>query len=1012
MSLPSTTRRLTNNSTNTSIVGRAAAVAAAAASTPSSTTAPSNGNGDSSPAANSSNSRRLTTTPTIPTTTTSTTNAMAAGLAAVTTSTNRSIAGTTSTVDKNGNRQVELQVMGIEKRWNRWCYRCVDDQGKQDWYHYEKYLSLYNGDVISGKIDSNNTFVSQPIVHCFTSKDGFMSYCSRVLKNKYQLATNLYKFLERYSNTMASRAVAVNLAVVEGVDNSAGEANLKKSVVDTMNDLASLGGQTTYMLIASETGIDYQTVEKFCRIWVKDYLIRRLILLGCTRPEVYEAANYWMSHADMYNRLMTDPLSVYHVNFQTCMAIANHLRIKYTVEAKEVAKMMRELNEELHHKGWTCKPLKMLSYSDDDVQVMVDKFHCQIRNNCIYLPHMWQAEDIIINALIDKDQAMTATTTTTVSSVGQATVNQTAAADATTSAQITASQASVNSDDVEDVDNGDEDYDEAEDLLSAIQSINIAGTTTKPTTSNDTVINSNDRRVPTSAPSPQTPSVATATTIMTPPPSYEESEAQTKTFNLGDRLHDVDGGGRPLNAQQKSALDMVLRERVSVITGGPGTGKSTIITCLSTEFGVRRLNTLVTSFTGKAVSTLRNKHKGSNYYPTISTIHTSLASHDLFDAIIIDEMSMVSLPLFARCLRKHAHPKLRIVLVGDHNQLPSIEQGEVLMELMKVLPTVTLTEDCRRKTHDGVLFRNLGIIIDNNKLAKADQEDFSNFDFADGDMAYPEAKEGQDMYFVQGAGHTDVVKLTRMLKQNFPLKDTDLTVVCPYREPLAELNKQLRKIWLGSDVMLKSDNFGNDWAVNDRIIMTENRSDINVMNGEEGRITTIENSNLHCNFDGNDVVIPMSVTKKSYAGDEEGEGTANPLSSKLLQLSYALTIHKSQGSEWPIVIYYIPPNKRAGGFLSRRLSFTALSRTKNLCLCVSDDLDVLAGSITTRTPKRIDNLAASYRTAVGIVDPAAGGNGSGGSNEANGSTAADYDPFDGVDCYDEDDYDPYADDDD
>jgi len=314
-----------------------------------------------------------------------------------------------------------------------------------------------------------------------------------------------------------------------------------------------------------------------------------------------------------------------------------------------------------------------------------------------------------------------------------------------------------------------------------------------------------------------------------------------------------------------------------------------------------------------------------------------------------------------------------------------------------------LAEDCRRQTRDGLLFSNLSLIIENSKHKYAKNEDFSSFDFANGEIAYPKARDGQDMYFIQGAGYTDVVKLVRQLKQNFKIKDTDLTVVCPYREPLVELNKELRKIWLGADVMLVEDSFKNKWAINDRIIMTENRTDIGVMNGEEGRIMSISNNELICNFDGNDVNIPMSISKKSYGGSSSSssgggggaeEGSANLLCSKLLQLSYALTVHKSQGSEWPIVIYYVPPNKKAGGFLSRRLSFTALSRTKNLCMCVCDDLDVLAGAIICRTSKRIDNLAASYKTVMGIVDPPADGKKAGGGGSS-GYDDPDYDPLDG-----------------
>jgi len=712
--------------------------------------------------------------------------------------------------DSARGRAVVVQLLKIEKRYNQWQYLCSDEQGEQDWYKYSQYLSLYVGDVIAGKVDNNNNFIDRPQVRCFNSKDGFFNFVTKLFKGKSYIAINIYRFLERYATT--------------NIGNS--------SPIDAMNQLAEKADETTYLLISSESGVEFQDVQKLCKVWVKDYLIRRLILLGCTRQEVYDAANYWLSHSDMYQQLMTDPLAVYHVNWTTCINLMSSLNIRYTYDQREAAKLLRTINDDLKNKGWTCKPLQHKSneLTDDDIELLTTRFNCQLRNKCLYLPHMWKAEDICLSVLTN-------------SSVPE---------------------------------------------------------------------------------------------------------------DLNPTMYDM-----KLNDEQKLAIQTALKNRFSCIIGGPGTGKSTIIARLSSDFGVRNINALATAFTGKAVSRLRSIHKDNPYTPVISTIHSSLTNNDRFGVIIIDEMSMVSLQLLARCLSHHYHKDLRIIFVGDVNQLCSIEQGEVLNELIKFLPTVTLNIDCRRQSRDGVLFNNLGVMINNSNTGG---DDFSNFCFAEGPIAFPVAKNGQDMYHIPGT-QNEVLALVNQLKQNFDLKDTDLTVICPYREPCDNLNKELRKIWLGDDMMLVKDSFKNEWSIGDRIIMTENRNDINVMNGEEGRILGILNNELLCSFEGKDVSIPMSITKKAFGGEGEESGS-NPLSSKLIQLAHCITTHRSQGSEWMLVVFYIPPNKKAGGFLSRRLCFTALSRAKNLCFCVCDDKDVLAGSIIMNTPKRIDNLALSYKEAL------------------------------------------------
>ena len=389
-----------------------------------------------------------------------------------------------------------------------------------------------------------------------------------------------------------------------------------------------------------------------------------------------------------------------------------------------------------------------------------------------------------------------------------------------------------------------------------------------------------------------------------------------------------------LNKEQVEAMNLALKYRFPCIYGGPGTGKSTVIGRLNKEFESRKMRVCCTAFTGKAVVRLRKT--GSRQ---ARTLHSILKGSEIFDVLIIDEMSMVSMILLTRVIRKVYHKDIRIIFVGDEQQLSPIEEGDSFRELLKILPKVKLTQDCRRQDK-GVLFRN---------IARIQEQKFKEFEW------------GQDMHWCQG----DTTSVIMICKQLQSQGQKDVTVICPYKDPLPLLNKQLRNIWLGENTsFIFKDNFGNEWCIGDRIIMLENRYDINIMNGEEGNIIGCENNNLLCKFDDKVVEIPMSYPKGQREDMEHG-----PLCSRVISLSWAITVHKSQGSEWDVVVYFIPGGSRVGGFLSRRLSFTAMSRAKNQLYCVCPDYDIFSGSIVVPTPERKDNLFFAYQENEQDADP-------------------------------------------
>jgi len=391
-----------------------------------------------------------------------------------------------------------------------------------------------------------------------------------------------------------------------------------------------------------------------------------------------------------------------------------------------------------------------------------------------------------------------------------------------------------------------------------------------------------------------------------------------------------------LNECQQRAVEMGLKEKHSCIRGGAGTGKTTIISSIVSRLQKQEIPHALLAFTGKATSRMNFCLKEISEGKAI-TIHSFLLRRDRskYKYLIIDEASMVSTILLARLVRQLSS-STRIILIGDEHQLPPIDQGSPFIELLSILPSVSLTIDCRRVKH-GNLYWNLKHIR---------TEDFTSFSW-EGD------EEKDDMHFLEG-DETTVVQLLEMFQQQGK-SDTDVTVVTPYRESVEKINHYAHQIWNPNNFSTV-DFRKREWRVGDRIMMLENQSDINVMNGEEGRIVSIAGNKLLCNFDLNVedenakvVEIPLQPNWK-----EEEKETEGRLSTDCLSLSWAITVHKSQGSQWKNIIFYIPPGKSPGNFLSRKLTYTALSRASEKLFCVAGSYETLAGSIILNSPPRLD----------------------------------------------------------
>ena len=362
---------------------------------------------------------------------------------------------------------------------------------------------------------------------------------------------------------------------------------------------------------------------------------------------------------------------------------------------------------------------------------------------------------------------------------------------------------------------------------------------------------------------------------------------------------------------QREALHVSLTEKVSVMTGGPGVGKTTIIRALTVVFGVRRLNVQLAAPTGRAAKRMseatgceaRTIHRLLKYIPGKHTFEYNRENRLEGDVFILDECSMIDIRLMQQlldALPDHAW----LVLVGDIDQLPSVGPGNVLRDIIrsKAVPCTALTTIFRQDS-GGLIVRNAHLINQGEQLE------------------LPEGRGNSDFYFIN-AQEPDVVieKLRELVTHRIPRKFhfdpmTDVQVLSPMRRNqlgAENLNIVLQEALNPSGREMQR--FGRAYRQGDRVMQIRNNYDKEVFNGDIGRICAIDNEEgvLTVDYDG---------TQVKYETNELDE----------LVHAYASTIHKSQGSEYPCVIVVITTQHFK--LLQRNLLYTAVTRGRKLvCL--------------------------------------------------------------------------------
>ena len=402
--------------------------------------------------------------------------------------------------------------------------------------------------------------------------------------------------------------------------------------------------------------------------------------------------------------------------------------------------------------------------------------------------------------------------------------------------------------------------------------------------------------------------------------------------------------------QQLQAVRQAAQRQVMLLTGGPGTGKTTCLRGVLALFEAMGLETALAAPTGRAA-----KRLGELCSTEASTIHRLLETgfdphtgqlvftHDEYDplkadAVIVDEVSMVDVPLMA-ALMAALRGDCRLVLVGDPDQLPSVGPGNLFSDLIRsgAVPTVRLTEIFRQAAQSAIV-RNAHM-VNSGELPDLRRNDNDFFCLRRRDP--------------QSAVETIVDLCRRRLPERMGIPADQIQVLSPTRRRgtgTAVLNQALQAA-LNPPAEQKGERRFGDWIfrAGDRVMQVKNNYDIlwreeggtasgmGMFNGDIGVIRTVDKEVVLVDFDGKLV---------EYTPDMLGE----------LEPAFAVTVHKAQGSEYRAVI--LAALDGAPMLMTRGVLYTAITRAKSLFIVVGDDGAVARMVSNNRQARRYSGLRA------------------------------------------------------
>lgn len=381
-------------------------------------------------------------------------------------------------------------------------------------------------------------------------------------------------------------------------------------------------------------------------------------------------------------------------------------------------------------------------------------------------------------------------------------------------------------------------------------------------------------------------------------PNFEELEAQ----------------GLIYNDQQKRAIHYACTENISIITGGPGTGKTTTINGIINAYKKSQLKIALAAPTGRA-----SKRMAESTKMPAKTIHRLLEFNPFekrfmrdidnpldCDLLIVDECSMIDVVLMNRMLSA-IKPGATVVLLGDVDQLPSIGPGNVLKEMIesRVLPVVKLEEIYRQA-------KNSNIIINSQHIRKGEDIEFDNSTSSD---FFSKKIDSEEIAL------TELINLytTKLPAYYNANAINDIQIICPMKKGLlgTENLNQILQSRLNPNIE-EIEYKNTKFKLGDKVMQKVNNYTKMVFNGDTGLIVDLD-------IEEQIIVVKYDERNVEYSINEFEE----------LVLAYAITVHKSQGSEYPIVIMPIVNSHKR--LLERNLLYTGVTRPRKALILLYED---------------------------------------------------------------------------
>ena len=395
--------------------------------------------------------------------------------------------------------------------------------------------------------------------------------------------------------------------------------------------------------------------------------------------------------------------------------------------------------------------------------------------------------------------------------------------------------------------------------------------------------------------------------------------------------------GLQLSPSQRSAVTLVLSSKVSIITGGPGVGKTTLLRAILSVLRREKVPVALCAPTGRAAKRLSEStgieaktiHRLLEFDPKTFDFRRGRGNPVEASFVVVDETSMVDVVLMQKLVAA-VPDKAAVVFVGDVDQLPSVGPGAVLSDMIssEAIPTVRLTEIFRQAAESM-------IIVNAHRINQ-------------GEM--PLTAEGEalsDFYLVPASSPDDLhAKLMQLVTERIPKRFNldpvrDIQVLAPMNRGgigTRALNAELQAA-LNGGAEPKVERFGSLFAPGDKVIQMVNNYDKEVFNGDIGMVESVS---------GEEGVMTVLYDRHrvDYAFGELDE----------VSLAYATSIHKSQGSEYPAVV--IPLAMQHFMLLERNLVYTAVTRGKKLVVIVAEPKALAMAVKNCNSKRRLTSLAS------------------------------------------------------